>query len=59
MNIKLLKSLHQEIIEIAEDAQNKLENHTLTTEDFLEFLRKVKEKNSLIGEEIGLSVKHQ
>ena len=41
MNIKLLKSLNQEIIEIAEDAQNKLENHTLTAEDFLEFLRKV------------------
>ena len=53
MNIKLVKSLNEELIQIIENVQKKIENHTLTETEFLDFIEKVKGKNSQIAKEIG------
>ncbi len=59
MNIKLVKSLNEELIEIIEEMQRRAENHSLTDEEFLESVRKIGKKNALILEEIGLPINHQ
>ncbi len=52
MDIKLVKSLNEELIEIIEETQKKIKSHSITDKEFLEFIKKVREKNSLIAEEI-------
>ena len=54
MNIKLdtIKSHSKDLIKIVEETQFKADQHPLTKQAFLQFLRKVKEKNSLVIEEI-------
>ncbi|MBQ9737271.1 MAG: hypothetical protein IJV86_02560 [Clostridia bacterium] len=54
MSIKLdaIKSQINDLVKIIEDIQDETGKEPLTKQEFLEFLRKVKEKNSLVIEEI-------
>ncbi len=53
MDIKLLKTLTEELIEITEEMHQKAEDKSLADKEFLEFVKKIGEKNTLILEEIG------
>ena len=57
MDINLLKSLSKELIEITEEMQKRVDSHSLTDEELLEFVKKVKEKNYLVLEEIDPYIK--
>ncbi|MBQ9737146.1 MAG: hypothetical protein IJV86_01920 [Clostridia bacterium] len=50
--LDIIKSHSKELVKIVEDIENKAEQQSLTKQEFLEFLKKVKEKNSLVIEEI-------
>ncbi len=54
MNIELdtIKSHSKDLIKIVEETQKKAEQHLLTKQELLEFLRKVKGKSSLVIEGI-------
>ncbi len=53
INLDIIKSHTEELIKIIEEVENKLNQHALTQEEFLQFLDNVKEKNSFILEELG------
>ena len=54
MNTQLdtIKSHSKDLIKIVEETQFKADQHPLTKQEFLQFLRKVKGKSSLVIEEI-------
>ena len=58
MNIKLVKSLSEELVEITEEMQKRADSQSLTDEELLEFIKKFGKNNSLILEQIDLP-KHQ
>ena len=50
MKIDILKAQSEGLVEMMDDIQVKAERQDLTKQDFLQFVRDVKEKNSLVIE---------
>ena len=54
MKIKVdtLRSRYDDLIELIENAHSKAKQHSLTKQEFLQFIREAKEKNNLLIEEV-------
>ena len=54
MDIKLLKSLSEDLIKITQELQERVKDPSFTNEEFLQFIKNIKEQNDLILEELDL-----
>ena len=58
MDINLLKSLSEELTELTKELQKRSNAHLLTDKEFLEFVKNISGKNSLILKEIDSHAQH-